>query len=163
MTARENTPCYKDNGWFISVRSWFIITSYIFFYNKYNMATYIIHCTGHWWEWTGPACPCHAWLFNRNQLPIYMVKRLFIKAAIHRSSFSSKQFFIKAAFHWSSFSSKQLFIEAAIHRSSYSSKQLFIKAAIRWSGFSSNTHKGSYSPNQHVGSSFPEWMGISKL
>jgi hypothetical protein len=35
------------------------------------------------------------------------VEQLFIAAAIHQSSFSSKQLFIKAAFHQSGFSSKQ--------------------------------------------------------
>ncbi len=39
------------------------------------------------------------------------MRQLFMKAAFHRSGFSSKQLFIKAAFHRSSFSSKQLFIK----------------------------------------------------
>jgi hypothetical protein len=43
------------------------------------------------------------------------VERLFIEAAIHRSSYSSKQLFIEAAIHQSSYSLKRLFIEAAIH------------------------------------------------
>jgi hypothetical protein len=52
----------------------------------------------------------HSFAFSQRSV-ILLAERLFIEAAFHQSSFSSKQLFIKAAFHQSSFSSKQLFIK----------------------------------------------------
>jgi hypothetical protein len=61
-----------------------------------------------------------------------LVGWIFIEAAFHWSSFSSKRLFIEATFHWSGFSSKLLFIEVAFYGSGFSSKRLFIKPCQKW-------------------------------